>query len=242
MGRKTWRLQEEQFLDQLVNTPKGNQRLARVTEDNSDMWWKETVDWLMRAYKKEFNYCFGEEMAENFATHQKMQPRAKLSLFPPETEEDLELRAIVFIPSLLLHVAVVFFFTGLLILLWTLHPTVAVAASAFVGALVVFQLVVTILPTIRWDCCYRSPQAVAVYIMYSVGRDGLIRMVQAGARSIRRLTQYRFRCLATLDLWARRLEETPGWRGRERSDILHATGELDRSIAVMPYTTTLSTH
>ncbi|TBU39977.1 hypothetical protein BD309DRAFT_377684, partial [Dichomitus squalens] len=31
--------------------------------------------------------------------------------------------AIVFIPSLLLHIALVFFFTGLLILLWTLHPT-----------------------------------------------------------------------------------------------------------------------
>ncbi|EJF59747.1 hypothetical protein DICSQDRAFT_171713 [Dichomitus squalens LYAD-421 SS1] len=150
--------------------------------------------------------------------------------------------AIVFIPSLLLHIALVFFFTGLLIRLWTLHPTVAVSASAFVGALVILQLVVTILPTIRWDCCYRSPQAVAVYIMYSTGRDVVIRMVQAGARSIRRLTQYRFRCLATLDLWARRLEETPGWRGRERSDILHATGELDRGIAVMPYTTTLSTH
>ncbi|TBU36532.1 hypothetical protein BD309DRAFT_1085134 [Dichomitus squalens] len=150
--------------------------------------------------------------------------------------------AIVFIPSLLLHIALVFFFTGLLILLWTLHPTVAVFASAFVGALVIFQLVVTILPTIRWDCCYRSPQAVAVYMMYSTGRDVVIRMVQAGARSIRRLTQYRFRCLATVDLWARRLEETPGWRGRERSDILHATGELDRGIAVMPYTTTLSTH
>ncbi|EJF59762.1 hypothetical protein DICSQDRAFT_181737 [Dichomitus squalens LYAD-421 SS1] len=205
------------------------------------MWWKETVDWLMRAYKKEFNCCFGEETAEDFATRQKMQPRAKLSLFPPEAEEDLELRAIVFIPSLLLHIALVFF-TGLLILLWSLHPKVAVSASAFVGALVVFQLVVTILPTIRWDCCYRSPQAVAVYIIYSIGRNGVIRMVHARARSIRRLTRYLFRSLATLDLWARRLEETPGWRGRERSDIPHAPRELDQSIAVMPYTTTLSTH
>ena len=56
------------------------------------MWWKNTVEWLVREYKMEFNYCFAQETTEEFAMRQKMQPRAKLTPFPAETEEDLQTR------------------------------------------------------------------------------------------------------------------------------------------------------
>ena len=92
MGRKNWRLQEELFLDRLVNSDEGQRRFARATDENNEMWWRTTVDWLVREYKQEFHYCFGEETTEEFATRQKMQPRAKLVPFPAETEEDLQRR------------------------------------------------------------------------------------------------------------------------------------------------------
>ena len=66
--------------------------MARATGQDNDMWWKNTVEWLVREYKQEFNYCFDRETTEEFATRQKMQPRAKLVPFPAETEEDLQLR------------------------------------------------------------------------------------------------------------------------------------------------------
>ena len=56
------------------------------------MWWKRTVEWLVREYKREFNYCFDQETAEEFATRQKMQPRAKLVPFSAETEQDFQTR------------------------------------------------------------------------------------------------------------------------------------------------------
>lgn len=148
---------------------------------------------------------------------------------------------IVFFPSILLQAALVLFLSGLLVLLWTLHPAVAIAASYLIGALFVFLLIVTIAPAIWWDCCYRSPQAVAVYVAFRAIRNGTIRTLQAGAWTLRHVTDFRFRFLHALDLWARSLEETPRWRGREQSEILRATGELDQSTAVMAYTTTFST-
>ena len=92
MGRKNWRLQEERFLDGLVNSDEGQRRFARAIGEDNDMWWKNTVDWLVREYKMQFNHCFDEETTEEFATRQKMQPRAKLAPFPAETEEDLQMR------------------------------------------------------------------------------------------------------------------------------------------------------
>ncbi|KAI1783248.1 hypothetical protein LXA43DRAFT_1134034, partial [Ganoderma leucocontextum] len=148
---------------------------------------------------------------------------------------------IIFFPSILLQVALVLFLAGLLVFLWSLHPTVAISASWLVGALFLFLLVVTVVPAIWLDCCYRSPQAVAVYVAFRAVRNGAIRTLQAGAWTLRHLTNFRFRLLHALDLWARSLEEMPRWRGREQSEILRATGELDRSTAVMAYTTTFST-
>ena len=92
MGRKTWRLQEELFLDGLVNSDQGRQRFARAIREDNERWWKNTVDWLVIQYKKEFNYCFDQETTEEFAARQKRQPRANLVPFAAETEQDLQKR------------------------------------------------------------------------------------------------------------------------------------------------------
>ncbi|KAI0716838.1 hypothetical protein C8Q76DRAFT_418885 [Earliella scabrosa] len=63
---------------------------------------------------------------------------------------------IVALPTLL-QLALVLFLVGMLILLWTLHSAVAVLTSILIAVLFTFFVVVTILPTVKWDCCYRSP-------------------------------------------------------------------------------------
>ena len=68
------------------------------------------------------------------------------------------------LPSLL-HLALILFLDGLLILLWTIHPKVALVASVLVGVLHAFSVAVTIIPAFRADCSYQSPMALCFYIL-----------------------------------------------------------------------------
>ncbi|KAI0716573.1 hypothetical protein C8Q76DRAFT_572271, partial [Earliella scabrosa] len=61
-----------------------------------------------------------------------------------------------------LQLALILFLGGMTILLWTLHNTVAAVTTFLVVALFAFLIIVTIMPAFSWDCCYRSPQTVAV--------------------------------------------------------------------------------
>ncbi|KAI0742954.1 hypothetical protein C8Q80DRAFT_1191645 [Daedaleopsis nitida] len=69
---------------------------------------------------------------------------------------------IVAVLPVLLQIALTLFFAGLLVLLFTLNQAVAIVASVLVGALAVFNLYTTLLPTLTKDCCYLSPPANAV--------------------------------------------------------------------------------
>ncbi|RPD54912.1 hypothetical protein L226DRAFT_434943, partial [Lentinus tigrinus ALCF2SS1-7] len=64
---------------------------------------------------------------------------------------------IVVVLPIMLQLASILFLGGLVVLLWTLHATVAAIASLLVGLLFTFFLAVTILPVFRSDCSYRSP-------------------------------------------------------------------------------------
>ncbi|RPD54886.1 hypothetical protein L226DRAFT_435224, partial [Lentinus tigrinus ALCF2SS1-7] len=64
---------------------------------------------------------------------------------------------IIAVLPILLQLASVFFLAGLLVLLWTLHSTVAAIASLLVASFFTFFLSVTILPVFKSDCPYRSP-------------------------------------------------------------------------------------
>lgn len=63
---------------------------------------------------------------------------------------------------ILLQLALALFLAGMLILLWTLHETVAAIASTLVGLLAVFTVVTTLLPLINHECSYLTPQIRAV--------------------------------------------------------------------------------
>ncbi|KAL1945540.1 hypothetical protein VTO73DRAFT_2391 [Trametes versicolor] len=63
---------------------------------------------------------------------------------------------------ILLQLALALFLTGMLILLWTLHETVAAIASTLVGLLAVFTVVTTLLPLVNHKCSYLTPQIRAV--------------------------------------------------------------------------------
>ena len=73
--------------------------------------------------------------------------------------------------TVLLQLALFLFLGGILILLWALHPAVASVASALVTVLFLFTATTTILPSIRDDCCYLSPQSLSVYQMAERLRD-----------------------------------------------------------------------
>ncbi|KAI0801384.1 hypothetical protein C8Q74DRAFT_1400704 [Fomes fomentarius] len=72
--------------------------------------------------------------------------------------------SIVIIIPVLLQLALFLFLVGLVILLWTLHGTVAAVATTLVWTLFVFVATTTLLPVLRVDCCYRSPQAVGIFM------------------------------------------------------------------------------
>ncbi|KAL1936918.1 hypothetical protein VTO73DRAFT_4232, partial [Trametes versicolor] len=59
---------------------------------------------------------------------------------------------------ILLQLALALFLSGMLILLWTLHDTVAAIASTLVGLLAVFTAVTTLLPLVNPKCSYLTPQ------------------------------------------------------------------------------------
>ncbi|KAL1942594.1 hypothetical protein VTO73DRAFT_6196 [Trametes versicolor] len=59
---------------------------------------------------------------------------------------------------ILLQLALALFLSGMLILLWTLHDTVAAIASTLVSLLAVFTVVTTLLPLVNPKCSYLTPQ------------------------------------------------------------------------------------
>ena len=161
---------------------------------------------------------------------------------------------IVLIPSVFLQIALVLFLSGLLILLWTIHETVAIVATVLVGALFLFFTVVTALPVFHWDCCYRSPQARGAFFLVRSLWNGtilvMLRTVAALCLSItdgrmyersmllRRLANALFAfCIRAADV----LPRMPTWHGAEQTEVARDTGLLDRHIAMTAYTITFST-
>ncbi|KAI0698834.1 hypothetical protein C8Q76DRAFT_633871, partial [Earliella scabrosa] len=66
---------------------------------------------------------------------------------------------IVAILPILLQIALVLFFSGLLVLLWDLNDVVAGVASALIGILSTITASTILLPSFTSDCCYISPPA-----------------------------------------------------------------------------------
>ncbi|KAI0701270.1 hypothetical protein C8T65DRAFT_741795 [Cerioporus squamosus] len=140
--------------------------------------------------------------------------------------------SIVIIIPILLQVALFLFLVGLVMLLWTLHGTVAAVATSLVGTLFVFVAVTTLLPVVRVDCCYRSPQALGIFMAVREVRKatrGLWRRAPGKAAELA-WRVYVGACISRKDL--------PSWHGREQIDVAKEKNALDRDQASMAYTTT----
>ena len=124
---------------------------------------------------------------------------------------------------MLLQLALALFLAGLLILLWTLHPSVAVSSSILIGGLILFISTTTFLPIFYADCCYQSPQALSVFLL-----------VQGVARSVSKF-------LGIIEQLAHQAAlETTSWTSRkyvaltlpERSTRKNASLRMDGSSRV----------
>ncbi|KAI0830873.1 hypothetical protein BC628DRAFT_909889 [Trametes gibbosa] len=156
---------------------------------------------------------------------------------------------IVIIIPILLQLALVLFLVGLVILLWTLHGTVAAVVSGLVGTLFVFLGVTTFLPVLRVDCCYRSPQAIGIFMALQGVRSNIRQFFVGLASGAWNLTKHWRRSggapgqLADL-AWRAYValcvarKELPSWHGREKLDVAETTSALERDLAAMAYTTT----
>ncbi|PIL22488.1 hypothetical protein GSI_15177 [Ganoderma sinense ZZ0214-1] len=153
----------------------------------------------------------------------------------------------------LLQLSLILFLAGLLILLWTIHPKVALLASTLVGILLLFNVAVTIIPAFRADCCYQSPVALCFFrasqyiggflrlclisvdkVAYSIGvwRSSAVRDIAwSTRRAIRR---------------ALRLQGTWGmfntWEVREKHETHGRAPDLDFSLLGKVYEVTLDDH
>ena len=72
--------------------------------------------------------------------------------------------AVALVPVMLI-IALILFLAGLLILLYSIHLTVALVASVFAGLLLLFIAITTVLPTAYRSCCYHSPQSAGVLLL-----------------------------------------------------------------------------
>ena len=157
--------------------------------------------------------------------------------------------SIVIIIPILLQLALFLFLVGLVMLLWTLDGTVAAVITALVGLLFVFVIAATVLPVVRVDCSYRSPQALGIFIVVRAFKRSVMnladRLIQRAWGATRRWKRsrgllgkiselaweaYIAVCLST--------KEIPTWSGREHIEVSRTMDQLDRDLATVAYTTT----
>ncbi|CDO70199.1 hypothetical protein BN946_scf184905.g11 [Trametes cinnabarina] len=150
---------------------------------------------------------------------------------------------------ILLQAALCLFFAGLLILLFNLHPSVAITVSILVGALMLFTAATTVLPAYYADCCYQSPQALSVFVFVQTirqacnsFREWVERKAHAWAveRTSAVLSQSPFLSYLryTVQSVLSRIEmQGPyrNWQAREKQDVDAQREELEQSIALTTY-------
>ncbi len=156
---------------------------------------------------------------------------------------------IVMILPILLQLASVLFLAGLVVLLWTLHTTVAAITSSLVAILFTSFLTVTVLPVLKSDCSYRSPASFAIYAVLRYTRNEGLRMIRGICKVIYKWSMqgealiniYRAQ-FDRLGMFAyEAYDDMPTWRGRDQNEIYLHHGDLSRTIVTTAYSTTTDT-
>ncbi len=150
---------------------------------------------------------------------------------------------------MLLQLALALFLSGLLILLWTLNPSVALPASLFVGLLISFTAATTVFPIFYPDCCYQSPQALSCSLFaQAVARASskVLRVVERTAHQAAldttSWTSRKYVALARIRDATRvllahlqRVGSFREWQTREKPDADARNVELEQSLALTAY-------
>ena len=145
----------------------------------------------------------------------------------------------------LLQIALSLFLGGLLILLWSLHPLVAVFASVLVGMLGVFHFVTTIMPTFCPDCSYQSPQALGIFLVLEPLRRVFIEVSKTASSYFTTsfLTRvdgsFHFICEKLGALVPMRGTHRSSWHAREKAAADLKRADLDRGLVMTAYDVTL---
>ncbi|PSR75165.1 hypothetical protein PHLCEN_2v9281 [Hermanssonia centrifuga] len=130
----------------------------------------------------------------------------------------------------LLEIAFVLFVIGLIILLWTLHVTVAVVVSIAASGFLLIAFTVTIMPAFSPSCPYKSPIGWAFVLLWNWMNRGLFRLLWFAGRT--EYSSYLFHI--------RWHEEADGWKHRDlQTNLLSEMGTgwgscsgLDRDLKI----------
>lgn len=141
------------------------------------------------------------------------RPAARVRQYRLNNLRTWRVEDIIGVIPILLQLALALFLSGMLILLWTLHETVAAIASTLVGLLALFTVVTTILPLVNHKCCYLTPQIRAVNAAWQPKRyaywvcDSMLRK-RCGVTAILTYTRHkpsafcrRIRAYVSVDHW-----------------------------------------
>lgn len=90
------------------------------------------------------------------------RPAARVRQYRLNNLRTWRVEDIIGVIPVLLQLALALFLSGMLILLWTLHDTVAAIASTLIALLAVFTVTTTLLPLVDHKCTYLTPQIRAV--------------------------------------------------------------------------------
>ncbi|KAH9847091.1 hypothetical protein C2E23DRAFT_850130 [Lenzites betulinus] len=157
---------------------------------------------------------------------------------------------VLFIPILLV-ISLAFFLAGLLVLLWTLHHSVAIVASILVAIVAVFTSGVAILPALSVSCAYLSPQSRALYSIWQLIHKRVLIPIQhyllsVPAKAIYETFDVSDR-IGTFLLWLKvefdnydaKRSTVFSWNDRIKSSIDRNGDTLDVDILVTAYESTL---
>ncbi len=153
---------------------------------------------------------------------------------------------VVVVLPILLQLASVLFLAGLLVLLWTLHNTVAAITSFLVALVFTFFLGFTLLPVYKSDCSYRSPASFAIYAVLRCIRNEVLRAIRGVCKVIYGLSMEWEMFIHVhrahfdrLGVFAHQAyDNMPTWRGRDQNVIYLHHADLDRAIVTTAYSTT----
>lgn len=141
---------------------------------------------------------------------------------------------IVALLPILLQLASALFLAGLLVLLWSLHQTVAAVASTLVGILLVFTIVTVLAPAFAPDCAYRSPQALACVFFVQTIRHILRALAHLVVFLLRRRRRRPGGNRASKLLRsARATVNYSQWAGMERPVVQELQYRLDQKVLVV---------